>query len=117
MLDGVFVGAGVGDGELLARCRLVPPVDAGSCVESTNVARVRRFWSRLSTVDRGWCLWLARLTQGCVVLTTDPQLGWPKRLSAGQETTDPQALPMPNELIGSREHNWLTSKVLLTAVL
>jgi len=34
---------------------------------------------------------------------------------AGWGTADPQAL-MPNELIGSREHNWLTGKALLTAV-
>jgi|Tabmets5t2r1_1033131.scaffolds.fasta_scaffold03460_3 hypothetical protein len=53
VLDGVFVGAGLGDGALLARCRLVLPVDAGSCAETTNVAGVRPFWSRLSTVDPG----------------------------------------------------------------
>jgi hypothetical protein len=35
---------------------------------------------------------------------------------AGQDTAHPQAAPMPNELIGSREHNWSTSKVLSTAV-
>ena len=41
---------------------------------------------------------------------------WWNRCCRGSGHGAPQAAPMPNGFIGSREHNWLTSKVLSTAV-
>jgi hypothetical protein len=84
-------------------------------MESKNLVGLRRSWTRLSTVDPRVVLWLARPVHGYVVLTTDPA-GLPKAtIPRVGIRLIPKPRPMPNELISSREHNWLTSKVLLTA--
>jgi hypothetical protein len=96
----------------LARCRLLPPADAGS----RGVEAPRR---RAAVLDRGQH---GRPTGGVLAseagagvrrLTTDPAGQAKATYPAGRDTADPQASPMPNELIGAREHNWLTSKSAL----
>jgi hypothetical protein len=69
----------------------------------------------------------AEVVGGCVVLFLCDELRpldyrpQPGRqgddpVCVGRITTFPQSPPMPYEFIGSGERNWLTSKVLLTAV-
>ena len=99
----------------LARCRVLPPVDAGSC----GVGECRRRAAVLDQAQQG------RPPDGGLgseagarVRRLDHRPSW-----AAQGDNPrveiwliPKPRPMPNELIGSREHNWLTSKVLSTAV-
>jgi hypothetical protein len=61
------------------------------------------------------CWWFDCILAGMVRGFTAHRLSVDGAALAGRDTADPQD-SMPNKLIGSREHNWLTGKVLLTAV-
>jgi hypothetical protein len=96
----------------LARCRVLLPVDAGSCgVEERR--RRAAVLNQAQPVDPRVVRWPAKPADSHL----DHRPSWAAQGDppAGRDTADPQASPMPNEFIGSSEHNWLTSKVLLTA--